>query len=142
MSDADLEAMFDEVAEESAAPDTAKPKPQRKKSAQPKGGKKKPRAVRSPAEKSHADPEAVRKEKASKLAKDLGVNLSSAGLNALDGLVDLFGGPNRLNSGLSFDDETYAKAKPHFIAALRDLEAAGKNVRDLIRVLVNNFGTA
>mgnify|MGYP000314193732 CR=1 FL=1 len=56
--------------------------------------------------------------------------LASAGANAkksfdaaMDGLVALFGGksPGRLGSGFSFDEETYAKAKPYFQQAIASL---------------------
>jgi len=78
---------------------------------------------------------------AGEIAKSLSVNLSSAGQNALTGLTKLFGSSGKLSAGLTFDEDTYAKAKPHFQALLRDFQAAGKDLRDLIRELVNMLGT-
>lgn len=77
---------------------------------------------------------------AGQIAKSLGVNLSAAGGEAVKGLTELFGAKGRLSSGLTFDEETYAKAKPHFKAMLADFEAAGKDLRDFIRAVLDNFG--
>lgn len=38
------------------------------------------------------------------------------------------------------DEETYAKAKPHFRAAFDSVQAAGKDLRDFFRFIVDNFG--
>jgi hypothetical protein len=75
---------------------------------------------------------------AGEIAKSLGVNLSSAGENALQGLVELFGGgdPNRLNTGPTFDEETYQKAKPYFDAMFADFKAAGKDLRDFMAKMI------
>jgi hypothetical protein len=81
-------------------------------------------------------------ENARKALKDAGVNLTSAGENALTGLTKLFGGPGKLNSGLSFDEQSYAKAKPHFQAMLADFQAAGKSLRDFVRAMMEIFGSA
>ncbi|WP_288365652.1 DEAD/DEAH box helicase family protein [uncultured Marinobacter sp.] len=77
---------------------------------------------------------------AAEIAKSFGSNVSSAGLNAIDGLTKLFGGPGRLSSGLTFDEDTYAQAKPHFKALLRDVQAAGKDLREFVRLVANSFG--
>lgn len=136
----DLSALIDEISEQEAAPQTAKPKAQRSSKAKTASGKPRVRSTTSKAERTDtAKPDDVSRS-AGEIAKSLGVNMSSAGMNALEGLTKLFGGPGRLNSGLSFDEETYAKAKPFFAAAMRDIEAAGKDLRDFIRALIGQFG--
>lgn len=136
----DLSALIDDVATEIAAPQTSKPKAQRSTKAKTATGKKTARKVATKAELTDTSDTAAVSRTAGEIAKSLGVNMSSAGMNALEGLTQLFGGPGRLNSGLSFDEETYAKAKPHFAAAMADIQAAGKNLRDFIRALVGQFG--
>ncbi len=59
----------------------------------------------------------------------------------IKGLTAPLGGDNRFGGGLTFDDETYAKAKPHFQAMLADTEAAGKDLRDFIQLVVRSFGS-
>lgn len=62
---------------------------------------------------------------------------------ALSGLAKLFGGGKggRLNSfPAGFDEETYKAAKPHFKAALSSFQAAGKSLKDLFKLLIQNFG--
>lgn len=62
---------------------------------------------------------------------------------ALSGLAKLFGGGKggRLNSfPAGFDEETYKAAKPHFKAALVSFQAAGKSLKDLFKLLIQNFG--
>lgn len=62
---------------------------------------------------------------------------------ALSGLAKLFGGGKggRLNSfPAGFDEETYKAAKPHFKAALESFQAAGKSLKDLFKLLIQNFG--
>lgn len=136
----DLSALIDSIAEQEAAPQTAKPKAQRSSKAKTASGKPRVRSTTSKAERTDtAKPDDVSRS-AGEIAKSLGVNMSSAGMNALEGLTKLFGGPGRLNSGLSFDEETYAKAKPHFAAAMADIQAAGKDLRDFIRALLGQFG--
>lgn len=61
---------------------------------------------------------------------------------ALTGLFELFGGGGGLRGGIvpiKFDAETYAKAKPHFEAALEKWKEAGKNLNDLIKFLKGNL---
>ena len=62
---------------------------------------------------------------------------------ALSGLAKLFGGSKggRLNSfPAGFDEETYKAAKPHFKAALTAFQEAGKSLKDLFKLLIQNFG--
>lgn len=75
------------------------------------------------------------------IAKSLGMNTTSGLINAIDGLTELFGGGKNLNSGFSFDEKTYQKAKPYFIQAARDVARAGKDLKDLFRALLDMFGT-
>jgi hypothetical protein len=64
--------------------------------------------------------------------------------NAIDGLGKLFGGNGKLNSGFTFDEETYAKAKPLFIAAAKNFVQAGQDIREamraIIRMVLDKFG--
>jgi tetratricopeptide (TPR) repeat protein len=61
---------------------------------------------------------------------------------ATKGLLNLFGGgPNKLQSfPAGLDKETYAQAKPHFEAALKAFQEAGKTIKDLFRWMIQNFG--
>lgn len=68
-----------------------------------------------------------------------------AGLDAaIDGLGKLFGGPGRFNSGLSFDEQTYAKAKPLFQQAIANLKDAGSDMKEamrtVVRMVLDKFG--
>lgn len=77
---------------------------------------------------------------------DLGGILKSAASNGVDGvdqaftgLFKLFGG-NKLSSGFTFDEETWKQAKPHFEAAYKSFVAAGKDLREFVTFIVQNFG--
>ena len=65
---------------------------------------------------------------------------------AIDGLGELFGAgkKGRLGSGLSFDEETYAKAKPLFREAIANLAGAAADIRSamrkIIQVIAEKFG--
>ncbi len=59
--------------------------------------------------------------------------------NIVDGLNALFGGTNKLSSGLTFDAETYARAKPMFIAAVRAFGRAGQDIMDMARAMVRGL---
>lgn len=61
---------------------------------------------------------------------------------ALKGLDKLFGGKGKLSSGPTFDEETYAQAKPHFKAALEEFVAAGRSLADFIKFIVDQWGDA
>lgn len=63
---------------------------------------------------------------------------TAAGLTAaIDGLGELFGGAGKLNSGLTFDEETYAKAKPLFKQAIAHLGDAGSDLKQAMQAIVN-----
>ncbi|MFG0381114.1 PLxRFG domain-containing protein [Pseudomonas sp. zbq_18] len=66
-----------------------------------------------------------------------GKNVASALDEAINGLGALFGGAGKLGSGLTFDEETYAKAKPLFISAVANLRAASADLRDAMRAVVS-----
>ncbi|MCG5537850.1 N-6 DNA methylase [Halorhodospira sp. 9622] len=137
MDEAELSALFDEVAAERGAAQTERPQGARAKTAEKPDGKKRPRKQQARAEQQ----ESVERT-AAEIAKSMGGNLSSAGQEAVAGLAALFGTKaGRLSSGLSFDENTYQQAKPHFQAMLRDFQAAGKDLRAFIRAVLDNFGT-
>lgn len=73
-----------------------------------------------------------------------GKNSASALGNAIDGLGALFGGGGKLSSGFTFDEDTYAKAKPLFKAAVANMGDAGKDLREamraVIRMVLDKFG--
>lgn len=62
--------------------------------------------------------------------------------NAIKGLGELFGGKNKIGMGVSFDPDTYAKAKPLFLEAARDFAGAWKDVAELARKLVEELKAA
>ena len=55
---------------------------------------------------------------------------------AAKGLQALFGNKNKLNSGFTFDEDDYAKAKPFFKASASHLKEAAKNMQELAIALV------
>ncbi|UBQ44632.1 LPD38 domain-containing protein [Comamonas thiooxydans] len=67
-------------------------------------------------------------------------NVATGLANAIDGLGALFGGAGKLGSGLSFDEQTYAKAKPLFDQALANIKDAGKDLREAMRAVIKMVG--
>lgn len=123
----DLDAMFDDVlAEEMAKDESAKPAPQSK----PKASK--PRSTTSKPRSTAAKPTRTAGQAAASAAK----NSAAALNNALDGLVALFGGGGKFNSGLSFDEDTYTKAKPLFMEAIAHMREAGQDIAEVMRAVV------
>jgi predicted RNA methylase len=59
---------------------------------------------------------------------------------ALSGLTKLFGGGKLQSFPGGFDEKSYAEAKPHFEAALKAFQAAGKSLKDLFKLLIQQFG--
>jgi N12 class adenine-specific DNA methylase len=59
---------------------------------------------------------------------------------AFNGMFELFGGKSKLSSGLTFDEDSYQKAIPHFKKALQHVIASGKELKDFIRFSLQNFG--
>lgn len=73
-------------------------------------------------------------------AKNVGAGLT----NAIDGLGELFGGKGKLGSGPAFDEQTYAKAKPLFLQALKNFKDAANDLREamraIVRMVLDKFG--
>lgn len=76
---------------------------------------------------------------AGEAAQSAASNAAEGVSNIVDGLNALFGGANKLNSGLTFDRETYEKAKPMFIAAVRAFGRAGQDVMDMAKAMVRGL---
>jgi len=73
-----------------------------------------------------------------------GASIASAaqhGAKGLDeaakGLYDLFGGGLVKSGPIVFDEETYAKARPHFEKAYTEFKAAGQDLREFIKWAMN-----
>lgn len=91
------------------------------------------------------DPSAMGAQRtATQAAASAATNSAKALANAIDGLGALFGGHGKLSSGLSFDEQTYAKAKPLFQAAVANLGDAGKDIKEamraVVRMVMDKFG--
>ena len=69
---------------------------------------------------------------AARAAKHAGAGLK----DVLKGLNELFGGGAKFSSGLTFDDETYAKAKPFFISGAKHFGEAGRGVGETVKLLI------
>ena len=111
MSDEDLDALIDET--------TSTPKPPK---TPPPTGPRGPRKTTG------------------QIAKEGGVSAVKGVQEALSGLAELFGPKNTLGSGPIFDEETYAKAKPHFVAAWNNAKDAGHSLKELVQHIVTTFG--
>lgn len=61
---------------------------------------------------------------------------------AMKGLYELFGGASLKTFPGGFDEDTYAKAKPHFEAALEHFIKVGKGLREFAETIVQQFGDA
>jgi len=71
-------------------------------------------------------------EAAASAARETGAGIE----DIAKGLEQLFGGKGRLGSGLQFDEETYAKAKPFLLAGVQHFKQAGQDIREAIRLLL------
>ena len=59
---------------------------------------------------------------------------------AIKGLMELFGGKGaKLSSGFTFDEETYARAKPLFKQAITKFAEAGRDVAEMVKHLVRHM---
>ncbi len=74
-----------------------------------------------------------------KAAADSGVK--GAG-EALKGLYDIFGGGSLKNFPGAVDEHTYAKAKPHFVAAYNNFKESGKQLTEFFQFIAKQFGNA
>lgn len=74
------------------------------------------------------------------LAKAAQLGITGAD-EALTGLAKLFGArPGQLNSfPAGFDEETYRQAKPHFEAALKAAQEAGRTLKEFFKALIELF---
>jgi N12 class adenine-specific DNA methylase len=82
---------------------------------------------------------------ATQAAASAAVNTGKGLLDAIDGLGKLFGSNgSRLSSGLTFDEETYAKAKPLFASAVAHFKDAGADLKEamraVVRLVLDKFG--
>lgn len=85
-------------------------------------------------------------EKPKKKPKTAGEAAKSAAKNTaqgmgeiVQGLEALFGSKNKLSSGFTFDEESYAKALPLFKAAVTHLGEAVSDMREVVRALIKKF---
>ena len=67
--------------------------------------------------------------------------VSGAG-EALKGLYELFGGSSLKSFPGGIDEDTYAKAKPHFEAAFEHFIKVGKGLREFTSTMIAQFGDA
>lgn len=74
-----------------------------------------------------------------KVAKDAAKAAVESADAAMAGLVELFGGGKTVGEGLSFDEETYAKAKPLFIKAAEKFGQFAGDVRELVKRMVGEM---
>lgn len=117
-ADSLLDSALDDVLGSDAAPETQE--------AAPDAAPKKPRTPRAPRSAGEAATSAIR-------------NTSEGVAGIVSGLNALFGDPSKLSSGLTFDEQTYAKAKPMFVAAVRAFGQAGQDIADLARAMVRGL---
>ena len=117
LSDDDITGLFDEVDQEQGIVREPEPKPEPKPEQKP--------------EKTAAD-----------ITKEGGIAAIDAVKDAVKGLSELFGDPNTLRSGPAFDEETYRKAKPHFVSAWNNVKNVGYSVKELISYFYEQFGSA
>lgn len=80
------------------------------------------------------------KRTSQEILSSLSDNAKTTISEATKGLTDLFGGEGLKSFPGGIDEETYAKAKPHFEKAWASLKSAGKDFSDLVSVLVSEFG--
>lgn len=86
-------------------------------------------------------PAAARRQ-ANAALRDAGGHAAGAVKEGLAGLDALFGRKGTLGMGPAFDEETYAKAKPHFEAAYREFVAAGKSLKDYVKFIIQTYNDA
>lgn len=132
LTDAELDAMMDAEVERRKPTQITGPKPA-KPTAAPKIGVKNVTKA--------AD---VDSEKAKRQLSEIAASAAKHGVAGLGeaskGLYELFGANKRLGMGVTFDEGTYSKAKPHFAAALKEFRAAGKDAVEFVRWAFESFG--
>ena len=141
LSEDELNAIFDqaeaELDEETAdAPGAPAPGDSLRK--EPKTPRRQPTSDRN---QQPAPQEPLDKDAAELIAKAAKLGVKGAD-EALKGLSKLFGaGPATFQSFPGgFNEDTYKAAKPHFKAALEAFQEAGKTLKDLFKVLIEQFG--
>lgn len=82
---------------------------------------------------------------AGQAAASAAINTGKGLLDAIDGLGKLFGSNgSRLSMGISFDEDTYAKAKPMFAQAVAHFKDAGTDLKEamraVVRLVLDKFG--
>ena len=83
-----------------------------------------------------------RAEQAAPSIKDAAKHAAEGVKEGFAGLDALFGRKGTLGSGPAFDEETWAKAKPHFEAAFREFVAAGKSLKEFVRYILDTYNDA
>lgn len=79
---------------------------------------------------------------ASDAAKSAAKNVSQATSDALKGLDKLFNPKSKFTSGgISFDEETWAAAKPFFLQAAKGFANAYKDIGEFARILIDELRT-
>jgi hypothetical protein len=143
MSNEDFEKMLDEAQKEVDAKKNIPATPE-KPTTQPKV--EKPKAEQKP------KIPRVKKEKAAAPVQKPDVAVPAAALasaakygvqgiaDVAKGLHELFGASKRLGMGLTFDEDTYAKAKPYFKSGLEQFIAANKSMKEFFMWVIENFG--
>jgi len=111
LAETDLNAMFDDLLNQEVAKDQdeKQPKPAPTPEPQPTAGQVAASAIRE-------------------TAKGLS--------DTLDALAELFGGNGRLSMNPTFDEETYAKAKPLFQSAIAHFKNAAEDIREAMRLVI------
>lgn len=131
LSDSDLDNLLDDV----FAPPAPAPKP----APAPPGPPRGPRGPRPP--KGPAEPPPPPK---TKTAADIAAEAAKAGVKgageALKGLHELFGGGELMGSGFAFNEQTYARAKPHFKEAYEQFKKAGRSIKEFFQFVAQNMG--
>lgn len=148
ISDADLEALAEDVfgptalnepepkqGEKKPRTKTGKPRPKKKVTDVPL----KQRA--QAAKRTNQDLKSAR-EKLAQAAAASGKSGEQAIKEAFSGLMTLFTPKNTFGSGIVFTEESYQAAKPHFIAAWRNCQQMGLNIREFFAALKDVFGAA
>jgi hypothetical protein len=69
-------------------------------------------------------------------------NFAGTADDAMAALVQLFGGGRTIGSGPVFDDETYARARPLFAAAIQKFRAGAADVAEMARELVRELASS
>jgi predicted RNA methylase len=87
------------------------------------------------------EPAAAGPRTTAKVAKDTAKTGIKAADEAFSALTKLFGG-NKLSMGVSFDEETYKQAKPHFEAAASAFSEFKSNLGELLKRMVGHLRDA